>query len=244
MDGGWFYIDGTNRYGPVTVEALRAALVTMPDPRRVFVWCEGMPEWSEAGRVAALARVLPPSPPLPPPSPMPSPVHPAPAEAAHASAPHVFTPHPFPQAHGSASPGLFAQGAAPNVEAIVEGARRYRTLVLLVGAQILAVVLMPFVIGLAALMPEAVFGFLALGFLLAMGVLGVWTMVSVYRVADAIDAGSPVLWVVLQFIPLVSLISLLVLSSKAQTWCRHHGVDVGFLGPTETSLARLRGRAY
>jgi hypothetical protein len=211
MDSGWFYIDGANRYGPLTVDVLRAALVTLPDPRRVLVWCEGMPAWSEAGQIAALAQALPPSPP----------------------------PAPIP----SARAGLFAQAGDPGVEAIVEGARRFRTLVLLVGAQILMGVLMPFVIGLAALMPEAVFGFLALGYLVALGALSIWTAVSVYRVADAIDAGAPVLWVLLQFVPFVNIIALLVLSAKAQTWCRHHGVEVGFFGPTETSLARLRGLA-
>jgi hypothetical protein len=244
MDSGWFYIHGANRHGPLSADALRAALVSMPDPRRVLVWGDGMPDWREAGQVADLARVLPPSPPVPPSAPLPSPVYRAPAEAAHPSAPHVFAPHPFPQPQPAAGPGLFAQAADPSVEAIVEGARRYRTLVLLVGAQILGALLMPFVIGLAALMPEQVFGFLALGFLVALAVLGIWTTVSVYRVADAIDAGSPVLWVVLQFIPFVNIISLLVLSSKAQTWCRHHGVAVGFFGPSEASLAGLRSQGF
>jgi hypothetical protein len=234
MDSGWFYIEGPNRHGPLTVEALRAALVSLPDPRRVLVWREGMPDWCAAGQVDDLARVLPPS---PPPSPLvaPLPVH---ASGPHAAAPHVFVPHAFPQPLG-----LLGHEANPRVDEIVAGARRYRTLVLLVGAQILLGIMTPISIALAALLPEAVFGFLALGVLLGGAVLGVVTAISVYRVADAIDAGAPVLWALLMFVPFLNIIMLLVLSAKAQTWCRRHGVEVGFLGPTESSLARLRAEA-
>jgi hypothetical protein len=44
------------------------------------------------------------------------------------------------------------------------------------------------------------------------------------------------------FLPCVSIIVLLVLSSKAQSWCKRYGVKVGLLGPTQESIEELRRR--
>src|SRR5262245_40539992 len=51
-------MDGRVRLGPVSADALRAALAMRPEPGRVLVWREGMPGWSEANGVAELACVL------------------------------------------------------------------------------------------------------------------------------------------------------------------------------------------
>ena len=52
----------------------------------------------------------------------------------------------------------------------------------------------------------------------------------------------PVLWAIAMFLPCINVISLLVLSAKAQAWCKQHGVKVGFFGPTKESIEELRWR--
>jgi hypothetical protein len=44
------------------------------------------------------------------------------------------------------------------------------------------------------------------------------------------------------FLPCINIIGLLVLSSKAQAWCRQYGIKVGFFGPTKESIEELRRR--
>jgi hypothetical protein len=44
------------------------------------------------------------------------------------------------------------------------------------------------------------------------------------------------------FLPCINILTLLVLSSKAQSWCRRYGIRVGFLGPTKESIEELRRR--
>jgi hypothetical protein len=61
MDANWYYFDGGERRGPVDVEELVRLLSAGPDPRRVRVWREGMPDWQEAGAVPEIGGRFPPA---------------------------------------------------------------------------------------------------------------------------------------------------------------------------------------
>jgi hypothetical protein len=132
----------------------------------------------------------------------------------------------------SAAPGR-AGGLAivQNAETI---ARLYRRLVLLVGLQILLSMLR---VPLALASPAV-----AALVILALLASTIAIVVTAYQLADQMGTGSPVLWALAMFLPCVNIISLLVLSSKAQTWCRQYDIKVGLLGPTRESIEDLRRR--
>ena len=208
MDAVWFYQDGQQHRGPVTVEQLVVALLAAPDPRRVLVWHGGLAGWMPAGSVPEISEQLPP--PLP-----------------------AFAPPPAPLA--PPDPRL---RPVPLEE--VEGvARFYRRLVLLVGLQLLlsfapiALEVVP-----EAQKPQA--GLALLGILIVMLVA---IAVTAYQLTLLMDEGSPFLWAIAMFLPCLNILMLLVLSSKAQDWCRRYGIKVGFLGPTSESIEELRRRS-
>ena len=118
-------------------------------------------------------------------------------------------------------------------------AKLYRRLVLLVGAQLL--------LGCIYRVPEASgsaegSALLALIFLPVLLGIAIALVVTAYRLARYLDAGVPVLWGVAMFIPCINILVLLVLSSKAQAWCRRYGIKVGFFGPTQESIEEVRRR--
>jgi hypothetical protein len=120
-----------------------------------------------------------------------------------------------------------AEGVDP---ALIEGvARHYRRLVLLVGAQILLAFALqaPAVAGTSAIVVLFAFGVL----LLALAITIIMA-VTVYRLMSLLDDGVPALWAMAILLPVINIIILLVISSKAQTWCKRHGIPVGFFGPT------------
>lgn len=138
-------------------------------------------------------------------------------------------------------------GVAPGGEsgiAIVENAeviaRLYRRLVILVGIQLasglivqaLAIARFP-----GAVLVALVADVLVLGTLVALPV-------TAYQLTAQMKEGtrSPILWAVLMLLPCVNIISLLILSSRAQAWCRRYGIKVGFFGPTRESIEDLRRR--
>jgi len=57
--------------------------------------------------------------------------------------------------------------------------------------------------------------------------------VYAYRTAQALGSNVSVLWSLAMIVPLVNVITLLVLSSKATRACRAAGIPVGFLGPKQ-----------
>lgn len=59
------------------------------------------------------------------------------------------------------------------------------------------------------------------------------------RLARLLGLFLPPAWGVLFFIPLVSLVALLVLSRKSTAYCRARGVRVGLLGPRLDDIERL-----
>ena len=98
-------------------------------------------------------------------------------------------------------------------------AKNYRALVLGVGVQILVT---------AAIRTAPDLSLIAAPILLV--TIGALTYYA-YQTAKAVGAGTPVLWAVAMFIPCINIITLLVLSSKAQAVCRANGIPVGFFGP-------------
>jgi hypothetical protein len=205
----WFYLVEGARQGPVVFEHLVSAILAAPDPAAVLVWREGLANWLPAGAVPELAAKLPPAipPATPPPVPMPQAARP------------ILT---------FGAPAV-AEDADP---VLIEGvARHYRRLVLLVGGQIL--------LGFALQAP-AVAGTSDVVVLFAWGVLllalatTIIMIVTVHRLMSLLDDGVPALWAVAMLVPIINILILLVISSKAQKWCKRHGIPVGFFGPTTT----------
>lgn len=56
MERGWFYAEGEGSVGPISFDALTAALLRMPEPGQTFVWREGFENWRPAKDVPELAR--------------------------------------------------------------------------------------------------------------------------------------------------------------------------------------------
>jgi len=141
-------------------------------------------------------------------------------------------PVPFRPPSGSAvSPVPFA-----DAEAI---ARLYRRLVLLVGLQLLVGFLQA---PLQAATPSVGVGLVAAVILLVLLGILVAMVVTTYKLTRLLRAGLPVLWAIAMFVPCLNLLTLLALSSRAQTWCRQYGIKVGLLGPTKESIEEVRRR--
>jgi hypothetical protein len=122
-----------------------------------------------------------------------------------------------------------------NAEAI---ARLYRRLVLVVGFQLLLTVArVPLLIA----APSAA---VPLAIVVATAVLALSLTLSItaYQLAGQMGLGSPLAWAVAMFLPCINILSLLVLSSKAQAWCKQNDIKVGLLGPTRESIEELRRR--
>jgi len=193
MDTAWFYRDGTENRGPMSLEALVQALVAIPDPRGVYVWHAGMADWQQAGALPELAGRLPP------------PLYRDPL----ASVPFV------------------------DAEAI---AKYYRRLVLLVGIEIVAQI--PLVVAPISGVGTGIRALLGLGLI----VLLVMMSVTAYKLTQHMGSGLPILWAISMFIPCWNVLALLLLSSKAQSWCQRYGIKVGFFGPTQESIDELKRR--
>lgn len=65
--------------------------------------------------------------------------------------------------------------------------------------------------------------------LLVLIVVAAYCIWGVYGLCKALKK-SPVIWMILMFIPLANLISLLILNSKATAFLKSNGVQVGLLG--------------
>lgn len=117
-------------------------------------------------------------------------------------------------------------------------AKLYRRLVLLVGLQIL----LSFgrVVGALEGSTVALVLFMVVLFLLLW--VFVATAVTAYQLTKHMGQSVPILWAIAMFLPCINIITLLVISSNAQSWCRQHGIKVGLLGPTKQSIEDLRRR--
>jgi hypothetical protein len=112
----------------------------------------------------------------------------------------------------------------------------YRRLVVLIGVQLIVGVAVRLIEREQPSTGEALIGLL--GSLVALVIVG-FVVVTAYRLMKHLGSKVPVLWALAMFIPLLNIIFLLVISSKAQAWCRTRGIRVGFLGPTKESLDQL-----
>ena len=115
----------------------------------------------------------------------------------------------------------------------------YRRLILLVGVQLiigLVVKLIP-VSGASEL--DAAVGIFGFSCIL---VTDLFIVITAYQLMKSLGSGAAVLWALAMFIPLLNILFLLRISSKAQTWCKDRGIAVGFFGPTRESLDRLNER--
>jgi hypothetical protein len=204
MEPQWFY-QNDGRKGPVDTTELIRALLQLSNPRQVKLWREGLTEWIAAGSVAEIAGKLPPDVP-----------------AARPAAPPAFPP---------AAPPV-SEADFYLIRAVESVARNFRTLVLLVGLQILMGVFLQ-------LVTEPL---LALALLVALLAVAVAMAVSAYKLMSGLGAGAPILWAAGIFVPLINLFVLAGISSRAQTWCKRHGIKVGLLGPTASSVAEFRQR--
>jgi uncharacterized membrane protein YhaH (DUF805 family) len=61
----WYYADRGQQIGPLTLQDLKQALATLPEPRQVLVWCDTFPDWKRAGDVPELRAQTVVPPPLP-----------------------------------------------------------------------------------------------------------------------------------------------------------------------------------
>jgi hypothetical protein len=94
-------------------------------------------------------------------------------------------------------------------------AKNYRQLVLWVGAQILLSFFT---------LVSPLFVFLVL-----VTIAGI--MFYAYHTAESLGSTAGAIWAIAMLIPLVNILTLLALSSKASTVCRANGIEVGLLGP-------------
>ncbi len=117
----------------------------------------------------------------------------------------------------------------------------YRRIVLIVGTQLLGGCLGQMIVGGAESGGSAVLplllGFLVLAVAFAAGVANV---VFTYQLMNELGSPVPWLWAIGIFVPCVSIVVLLIVSSRAQAWCKEYGVKVGLLGPTKESIEELK----
>lgn len=183
----WFYLDGEQRRGPVTVEELVNALVASPSPRNVRIWREGMPDWQDAGSVPEIDKKL--------------------------------------------------RDSVP-IEDAEQIAKFYRFLVLLVGLQLL--------IGIFQLSgkitPALETGTFALVIFFAFIFLLAATAFTAYHLTHLLGESWPILWGMAMLVPCLNIIGLLMISTRAQVWCKRYGIEVGFFGPTKESIKELSHR--
>ena len=52
----WFYVENENRLGPVPVEQIAHLILSGGLLRTALVWRHGLPDWTEAGRIAEIGR--------------------------------------------------------------------------------------------------------------------------------------------------------------------------------------------
>jgi hypothetical protein len=127
---------------------------------------------------------------------------------------------------------------ADEAEAI---AKLYRRLVRTVGGQLL----LSLIANLRSARPgsggeDVLTGLLAIVIFIALIVTEVVVVGTAYKLARRLGSGTPILWAIAMFIPCINILTLLALSSKATSWCRRHGIKVGFFGPTKESIEEIR----
>jgi hypothetical protein len=146
-------------------------------------------------------------------------------------------PVPRPAAPARAPDAAVAPDGETPVATVLAVARYYRRLILLVAAEIVVCWLMkePVLNGTSSIQTIALILMLlvVLGFAIPMAV-------TVYPLMSELDEGVPALWSIAMFLPIVNLVTLLVISSKSQAWCRKRRIYVGLFGPAQESIDWIR----
>jgi uncharacterized membrane protein (DUF485 family) len=122
-----------------------------------------------------------------------------------------------------------SQTASTTVTKAETVARLYSRLVALVGAQY---VLPPLFLAFAAPWVEdesVLAGAVVLLVAFLFGVFG-WIVTTSYSLMRAVESKSAVLRTLGMFVPLVNLLVLFGISSETNSWCKQHGIKVGFFG--------------
>jgi hypothetical protein len=134
-------------------------------------------------------------------------------------------------------PPMFSDAVEPDGEVpvalAIAVATEFRRLVLLFGGLMLVVAKVAYAPVGPSGVQMVIAALAAFGLLIAMAV-------TAYRLMALLEEGVPVLWAIATFLPVVNLLVLLVISSKAQAFCRKRGIYVGLLGPHPTSIEWLR----
>lgn len=113
----------------------------------------------------------------------------------------------------------------------------YRRFAAVVAGQWLSLIVMIFVTPLLSRSAGSILALLCLVvFLMSLIVVPM----TGYRLLKCVEVESPGRLAVLMRMPLFSLLALMGMRSFTQRWSKDYGVDMGFLGPTKESLARLR----
>lgn len=139
----------------------------------------------------------------------------------------------FPELSDRLPPRIHAELGRPEVSPAgrPDGERdvalRYRRLVLLVGVQLLTQI--PRLI--VDEPPSDAQAIVALMSVVVGFITGIVAAVTAYQLAKSLNPKLPALWAVGMFVPLVNILVLLSISSKAQAWCKDRGIPVGFFGP-------------
>jgi hypothetical protein len=127
--------------------------------------------------------------------------------------------------------------AEPNEDRSRKIAVEYRNLVLFFGGQLtLALVNGVGKLTMGGVASEVLRNVVSFGLLGSTAALMYFT----YRTARALGSEAPWGWAVGMLVPYVSILTLILLSRRAQERCNAAGIPVGFLGPKLTGLAGPR----
>ena len=116
---------------------------------------------------------------------------------------------------------------SPDEEEEFDVALRYRRLVLLVGVQLLSQIPRFFVED----PPSDLQMILVLVGMFSGFIASIAAAVTGYELSRDLNLGMSILWAIGLFVPLINILMLLAISSRAQNWCKERGIAVGFFGP-------------
>jgi len=145
----------------------------------------------------------------------------------------------------------FATGAAralstAEAQRVLQVGKGYRVLLFVIGLQIFVTGLQIFVsIAQPAVIHRASrtdSGAVVLITLLVLLVCPAVAGLTGYRLARAMELANPLAWVIGLFIPYLSILVFLDLSSRAIKFCRSHGLRVRLLVPSRGSIQEFAGR--
>lgn len=70
-------------------------------------------------------------------------------------------------------------------------------------------------------------------------VMGIFSLIFVYKLAVALKSKVAWLWCILMFIPIISMISLCILNGKATSVLKNAGIKVGLMGANKKQMEKV-----